>query len=852
MERGNLLSFVDDYERRGRETAFVSQRGLRNILLSYGAVAALARRFARELEGRYITKGDRVLLWSGNSPEWVAAFFGCLMRGAVVVPLDKDSTTDFATRVLKQTEARLVVCGVEERRKLPPDVPSLLLEDLEATDTLHHATDYYPEGIGEDDIAEIIYTSGTTAEPRGVVLTHRNLLANLLPLEHEIQKYLRWERLVHPVRFLNLVPLSHIFGQLMGMFVPQLLGGEVFFQESLNPSQIISRIKKNRISVAVTVPRQLDSLREKIERDHESCGQAERLHKALVAAEGRSALGRLLAFRRIHSRFGWKFWAFVTGGATLNADTETFWRRLGFVVVEGYGMTETASLISVNHPFKTGRSSIGRTLPGQEMKLGEGGEIMVRGDNVSPGYWGDQLRPATDEEGWLRTGDIGEMDEKGNLYFKGRRKDVIVTAAGLNIYPQDLEAALNRQPEVAQSTVISVEGARGPEPLAVLIMREREADPERAIAGANERLARHQRIQRWVIWPEMDFPRTATQKVRKGEVAQAVKALMSAKAGSKTQAAHPSISVLSIVERISVGKNIEQTAAPSSAANLETDLKLDSLGRVELLSALEDHYQIELDEAAFTSSTTLTDVEKIVREGFVETSVRPYPYPEWTQGFPVTWLRIAFFYSVLLPVTNLLGWTRVYGKERLSGLPGPALFVANHVSLADQSLILAALPGRFRRNMAIAMDGEMLRDWRYPPKGTGWFKRLRWSLQYLLVVALFNVFPLPQKSGFRRSFAFAGETIDRGYSLMVFPEGRRSTEERMNHFKSGIGILAAQLNVPVVPVKLGGLYELKKSGRRGFAGPNRICVTFGEAVKYALVEEPARIARDLEEKVAAL
>src|SRR5204863_7012962 len=174
----------------------------------------------------------------------------------------------------------------------------------------------------------------------------------------------------------------------------------------------------------------------------------------------------------------------------------------------------------VNHPFKSGRGSVGKILPGQEVKLGEGGEILVRGANVSPGYWRDGAARTLEDGGWLRTGDLGEVDDEGNIFFKGRKKDVIVTAAGLNIYPEDIEAALNRQPEVKESAVVGVEGPRGPEPLAVLIMRDAGTDPSRAVERANRDLARHQHVRRWHVWPETDFPRTPTQKVRTRDILQ--------------------------------------------------------------------------------------------------------------------------------------------------------------------------------------------------------------------------------------------------------------------------------------------------------------------------------------------
>src|SRR5581483_11210115 len=681
--RETILSFPDDCLTRGDDTAVVSKHGLRVVRWSYRSLAETAFRFARELEARGIGHGDRVLFWSENRAEWIASFFGCLLRGAVVVPLDVQSAPDFAARVHGQVSAKLLLAGegIERHGQLPP---RLLIADLASTLARHSAARYQPtSAIAPDDLAEIIFTSGTTAGPKGVCLTHRNLLANLAPLEREINKYLKWERFFHPIRFLNLVPLSHVFGQFMGIFVPQLLGGEVHFQESLNPAEIIETVKRHHISVIVAVPRQLETLRDKIERDYEARGEGERLHEAIAQAENIHWLKRWWKFRRIHRRFGLKFWAFVAGGASLN---------------------------SVNHPFRLSRGSIGKTLPGHEVKLSEQGEILVRGNNVAAGYWQGGIKPLTDDEGWLRTGDVGALDEAGNLYFKGRSKDVIVTAAGLNVYPEDLEAALDSQPEIRASAV--VETTQGTEPFAALILRDPQADAEAAVRRANETLAPHQQIRHWAVWPEADFPRTPTQKIRKGEV----KAKLDGEKGRGGDKERGGLgegeSVIgSVIARVS-GVAPEQL---KSSANLSTDLKLDSLGRVELLSALEDRYQVQLDEAAVSAATTVSDLERLIAEGTREaTAAARFPYPHWAQRFPVTWIRLIVFYLLLLPLTNLMCRVRVRGREHLRGVRGPALFISNHVAMVDQSLVQAALPGRFGRKLAIAMEGEKLRGYRHP------------------------------------------------------------------------------------------------------------------------------------------
>src|SRR2546429_1020175 len=242
--RTTLASYLDDFLSRDNETAFAHRRGLRVKRWSYSQIAKTAFRLARELEARRIAKGDRVLLWARNSPEWLSVFFGCLLRGAIVVPLDLQSEPGFVKRVQEQVEAKLALCDTATSGLVAKPLPVIDLNELSSQIAHHSSKPYTTTDIGYDDTVEIVFTSGTTAEPKGVLITHRNLMANLTPMEQEIKRYLKWECLVHPVRFLNLLPLSHVFGQFVGIFVPQLLGGEVFLQESLSPSEIFRTIKR--------------------------------------------------------------------------------------------------------------------------------------------------------------------------------------------------------------------------------------------------------------------------------------------------------------------------------------------------------------------------------------------------------------------------------------------------------------------------------------------------------------------------------------------------------------------------------------------------------------------------------
>ena len=532
MPRESLLSLFGEFERYGNDAAFVQRRGYRREAWTYRRLAGGAVACALELKERCIRTGDRVLIWGPNSAEWAAAFWGCLLRGAIVVPMDDGATPDFARRVARDAGVKLIISS-RNKAALEPAIPRLVLEEL--ADTASHANvQALPPGINPPNkapyesladepitrkhIAQILFTSGTTAEPRGVVLTHGNFLANLEPLEHGIDPYRKYERWFHPLRFVTLVPLSHVFGQFMALFVPPLLGATVVFEHSANPSEIVRTVRGERATALIAVPRMLDALHAGIDRDLEARGQSGWLKKTFAAANGQKFLRRAWQFRRIHWRFGWKFWAFISGGAALSAETEEFFKRVGYAVVQGYGMTETASLVSLNHPFHATEGSIGKVLPGREFRLAADGEILVRGENVASGYWeGGALRQGVrDQENWLRTGDIGEVDAEGNLRFKGRKKNVIVTPAGLNVYPEDVEvSALRKQPGVRDCVVVPGPARGGnAEPFAIALMdngtETEEHDLRRAIENANASLAEYQRVHRWVVWPEADFPRTPT------------------------------------------------------------------------------------------------------------------------------------------------------------------------------------------------------------------------------------------------------------------------------------------------------------------------------------------------------
>jgi long-chain acyl-CoA synthetase len=841
-----VVEYLGNFLRRGGECAYVQHRGYRSLRSSYRQVAETAFQFARELQERSVGKGDSVLLWGPNSAEWVAAFFGCALCGVIVVPIDHAGATEFAQRIYRQVNARLLLCSREHVQSFNStslnSTPTLILEDLQETVSSHSPAPYHAAAIGAADTLEVVFTSGTTAEPKGVAISHGNVLGNIAPLEAEIQRYLKYERLVHPLRFLNLLPLSHVFGQFLGIFLPHLLGGAVIFQDELKPAEVIRTIRRERVSLLVAVPRMLQSLKEKLERDLEDENGLEQFRRRFQDTEGKHFLRRWWIFRRIRWQLGWKFWAFICGGATLDGETEEFWSRLGYPVIQGYGLTETASIISVNHPFRLGKGSIGKVLAGREVKLAPDGEILVRGCAVALGYWtGRELQPMPGKRGWYATGDMGELDAAGNLYFRGRKKDVIVTPAGMNVYPEDLEAAVRRQPEVKDCVVISLPRDGNAEPCAVVILRDRNADLESVVRRANETLAEYQRMRCWQVWPDEDFPRTSTQKPRSNVIQQVVLSRL----GNQPEGGTSSGRIAELIARVT-GRPAANTGREAS---LEGDLHLSSLERVELMGALEDRYQVDLSETGFAAVRTVGDLEGILH-GKRPSRVR-YHYPSWVQRWPTTWNRVILQYLLLRPAVFLLGWPRIAGRENLHGVRGPVLVVSNHIDEVDVGFVLTALPARLRHRLATATDGEALEALRTPPPGRGFpgttYDRVKWFLG----VSLLNLFPLPRQTGFRESFAYAGESVDRGYSILVFPEGHHTTDGKMLPFRAGVGLLANNLAIPVVPLRIDGMFELKQAGKR-FARPWQIQVKIGPSVQFPRDSDPEWIATELRKTVEQL
>ena len=841
--RGEFLVYDDGYRRRGH---------------SYEDVGRAARGFAARLAEAGLARGDKVVFWGENRPEWIACYWGCLISGIIVVPIDYRSSPDFVTKVRGLVEARVVIVGDDvDAAKIAGAGSSRPLQTWRFAELDWRADGPMPAvDVSRDDITQIIFTSGATAEPKGVIIRHRNVLANIVPVEREVLKYRTYARPFHPLRFLNLLPLSHMFGQSMATSIPPMVRGTVIFTRSFNPHDILRLIKARRISVLVCVPKILDVLREHATRAWPESKEA--------PPAGISIPGRWWRYRRAHSAFGFKFWAFVVGAAPLPPDLEEFWRRMGFAVVQGYGLTETAPIVTLNHPFKTSKGSVGTPIQGVEIRIAEDGEILVKGENVTSGYYENpksqipnpksQTNPESqtdpgsripdpgsevfDSDGWFHTGDIGERDEQGHVFIKGRKKEMIVTPEGLNVFPEDVEGVLNEMAGVRESAVVGVTHGAEERVHAVLVL-DPAADKDAVVRAANSRLQDHQRIRAASVWTTGDLPRTeGTRKLKRGALRDWVRS------GEAPVAPASGDTLESLIARFAHGRDV------SGATTLE-ELGLSSLERVELMIALEDRFQTRLDEGRFSQAASVADLQQLVAQpAAAEEVAEPVDFPSWNRTWPVRIIRRLSQATWILPLARAFAWADVVGREHLRDLDGPVIFASNHQSHMDVPVILAALPARIRARVAPAMAKEFFKA-HFFPEGHTWMQWFTNSVNYYLAAFYFNAFPLPQReAGARQTLTYAGELLGGGWSILIFPEGERSATGAIKPFRGGIGMMAARLDVPVVPVRLDGVDRvLHMTARMATPGPVR--VAFGAPMRLH-GEDYAALAADVERRVKSL
>ena len=772
MVRTTLLDFFHDFEQLSDEF-LVYDDGFRSHHYHYDEVARQSQAFAARLTEAGIGKDEKVILYGENRPEWIIALWGCLLAGVVAVPIDYRSSADLVQRIDEIVQARAILIGDEVSL---PDSPKIW-----RLGSLGGAGPSRTPQIDKDQIAEIIFTSGATAEPKGVMITHRNILANIVPVEGEVRKYRKFAISVYPIRFLNLLPLSHMFGQAMATFIPPMLPGVVVFMRGYNPTEILRQIRTRRISVLVSVPQILAILREHLQQVFPELKELRPLKIHW--------LRRWWRYRRVHRLFGWKFWSFIVGAAPLPADLESFFSELGFLVIQGYGLTETAPIVTLNHPFHARKGTVGRPIAGVEVKIARDGEILVRGENVTSGYY---QRPSETAEafegGWFHTGDIGELNESGELVILGRKKEMIVTPEGLNVFPGDVETVLNRQSGVRDSAVIGTDRVH-----AALIL-EPGANADEIVRSANAQLADYQRVRSFSVWPYAEFPRTeGTGKLKRHEIAKG-------------------------------------TPPPAKAAKVDLSVPLESLTSLE---RVERMVALGLDEAEVAGAPQAAAEVEAADD-----------FPSWNRSRAAHIARRIFLPGFLLPLTRVFAHVRREGLENLRNIQPPVIFASNHQSYMDVAAILSAMPAGWRYRVAPAMRKEFFEEHFHGHSFTN-------SLNYYLSALFFNAFPIPQREpGALATLRYMGELGNDKWCVLIFPEGRMTRQGEIAPFQPGVGMIAAKLGIPVVPIRVEGLdrvlHQSWKMARMG-----RVRIAFGAPLHLTGTDYLA-MAKQVEDAVRAL
>ena len=791
--------------------------GYRSWKYTYAELSTAALRFGNELSRYGIRKGERLIIWSENRPEWMVAFWACVVEGIVVVPIDYRQSLEFLRHVQSVVQARLILVGEEVSvtgTGLPP------VWNLADCDWHGTKVELPTPAIKSTDVVEIVFTSGATGTPRGVPITHQNILADLVSVEAIITRYRCWFRPLFPLRFLGLIPLSHMFGQAVILFILPLIPAETVFMRGYSPHEILHQIRIRRVSVLVAVPKVLEVLHAQLTREFPNDSRACSL-KVLWPL-------RWWHHRRLHAELGLKFWAFIIGGAPLAKEFEEFWSGLGFALIQGYGLTETAPIVAFNNPFDTRIGTVGKPIAGVQVKIAPDREVLVRGPNVATGYVNapDETAQAF-SGGWFHTGDLGYLDPGGDLVIQGRKKEVIVTAEGLKVFPDDVEAVLDRIQGVREAAVVGRNRVH-----AVLVI-DPGVKAEEIVRTANAQLEDYQRIRDVSLWTDGALPRTeGTSKLKRHEIQTWVDT------GHTPEIVSPPTSITDVLKKYAPGRDIK----PETTLD---ELGLSSLDRAQLMIDLEQHLDVTIDESLLTSAHTVSDLSELSSPSAAE------DFPRWSRSWPAQILRNVSLCLLWLPLARIFASVHIEGVEHLSNVRGPVIFTPNHQSHLDTPLILSALPAHYRYHVAAAMWKEYF-DAHFSPRNYPRYKSVFSTLLYWLIALFFNGFPVPQTEvGARQSLRYAGDLVSDGWSVLFFPEGERTEAGEIHPFQPGIGLLAKHLGVPVIPIRLRGVEKvLHRHAYWPHRGP--VEITFGPPLERWKGLDYAAVTKRIEQAVRTL
>ena len=839
-------------------------------------------------------RGARVAVLSENRPEWVVAYLGIYFGGMIAVPLDTQISPQEWRRLIEDSGTQAVFVsgsllpGLEEAVAGLPVKPRLISLDpvpgRDASASLAGLIDWaanipncppLPE-CQPSDVVTIIYTSGTTGNPKGVMLTHANIVGELESIFGAIHAD-------ENDALLCLLPLQHVLASVINVLVPLYLGGQVVFADTLKRSEILQALQEAGITILATVPQFFYLFHDRIQEElSRKPAMMRRLFRGMLRFNRlcmqfpKINIGKIL-FPEVHRNFGSRLRLFVSGGSSFDAGVARDFHDMGFTVLQGYGLTETTGACAVTPVEKNVIGSVGPPLPGVDMRILSPdetgtGEILVRGPMVFKGYYNNPA--ATGEavqEGWLRTGDLGKFDSGGNLFVTGRKKEVIVLPNGKNIYPDEVEAHYLRSPGIQEIAVIGVFNAqdKGERLHAVVvpdfeylkanrIANTREFLRDRITALSNQ-LPKYKRLMSYQVQSD-PLPRTTTRKIKRLELKGLVESGTLRASDSTLSASQPQDT--SLLES-AVGQEVisclretyHRDVQISSGMNLELDLGFDSMERIELLSSLEEALHLSLPEDFGADIHTVRDlVTRLEQQAGVVTDSGTAARQSWKtilsrepeeagEGLPfhLSGAAVAVFKHVCLRLVYYLVFRTLLRLKAhgLDNLPekGPFLICPNHQSYLDPFILLSVLPYRVSRRMFFLGYSVFFQ---------GWFMRL--------VAHLTNVISVDADAHLLRAMKAGAAGLRHGLTLGIFPEGGRSFDGELQTFKKGAAILSRELSVPIIPTAIRGTHKVwpRDSIR---IRPHRVSIEFGEPLfpSQNAVADPYQADTDrLREAVASL
>jgi long-chain acyl-CoA synthetase len=849
--------FVECEERWPNHVALELQRNAQVESCTYADLRRMAESVGRWIGENKFAQGSRLAIVADNHPRWVAAYLGIIASGCTVVPLDTALHADQLTKLLEDSGSSVLFCDAKHAaiaREAVADLkiglvltdPEAMARDSGTEPGLGNLPAIFQGGLGtfqpassqSDDIASLLYTSGTTADPKGVMLTHANLLG-------EVEAVFNWVDIGPGDALLGVLPMFHVLAQMANLMIPLVKGARVVYLETLNTTELLRALRERNITAFAVVPQFFYLIHQRIFEEIEKRGVLPRKGFKILLALNRNLrkfginAGPIL-FAKVHQTLGAKMRYLVTGGSRFDPAIAGDFYDLGIDVLQAYGLTETTAAVFANSPGDNVIGSVGKALKGVEAKIidaqpqEEGGsatgEVALRGAVVMKGYWNRQdATAAVLRGGWFYTGDLGYFDAQRNLFLTGRKKEVIVLSNGKNIYPEEVEAHYLKSPYIKELAVMGLEGKPGESgdrlhavivPNFDVLRQKRVVNAKEVIRfdieGLSQQIASTKRIGSYEIWQE-DLPRTSTRKIKRFEVERRVKENQARKVADDSEL--PADQPLTADEsawldqpEVQRALQVVHEAVPKAPAilrpthNLELDLGLDSMQRVELLSLLEERRGGNVKESQLSGIYTVRDlVDAVLHTAASGSEPRTRPaFAGWKAILaeppdPSDVIQLArpqpisaTFWYVVSRLIQVIALDRFHLQVRgIEKLPksGPYIISSNHQSYLDPLILAGVLPPSvFAKTFAVGTSEVF---------GTGFMLRLARSLRIVVVDPDANLIPA------MRAGAFG---LRQGRPLILYPEGERSIDGTPRIFKKGAALLSVHMQVPIVPVAIEGFH----------------------------------------------